>query len=158
MAALGDAYFFRDLAPRELEKVAAIVEQRTFSPGEVIVTGNQPLTNLYVVLDGRVRVAVPVERAQRSEEGTPEEVLVTIGPGEAFGEFSYADHKPASASIVADEKTVVAEIPHQALDALLDTDAPLARKVLRSMLATVVGRLRSTDAELLLARYILRYV
>ena len=85
-------------------------------------------------------------------------MLGHIGPGECFGEFSYADHKSASAWIVAEEPTMVFEIGHHDLDQILDSEPALARKVLKAMLAMVVQRFRSTDAELVLARYVSHYL
>jgi CRP-like cAMP-binding protein len=79
---------------------------------------------------------------------------VHLGPREAFGEFSFADRRPASATVVATEPTEVWEIPYADLDQLLASDPAIALKVFRAMLGMVVGRLRRTDADLAFARYI----
>lgn len=153
---LAQAYFLKDLNARELERIVAVSSEKRFAAGEVIVPIGSDVTSLYVVGSGRVRVVVPVETSGEGAAG--EEVLVSIGPGECFGEFAFADRKPASAGIVAEEPTLAYVIPHVALDEIIEQDLGIARKVLRAMLVMVVERLRSTDAELVLARYIMRYV
>ena len=144
--------FLSNLNPRELDRVQDVVRDRRFAAGDTVVAVAADLHHLHVVRSGRVRVAAD------GDVRSADEVLVTLGPGECFGEFSYADRKPASASIVADEDTVTWEIAYVDLDRLIESDAALGRKLLRGLLEMVVSRLRSTDAELFLTRYILRYV
>lgn len=151
---LSEAYFCRDLTPRELKKLEGIAEEQRLAPGEVIVAVADEINHLFVIRSGEVRVTIPTDAS-----GEPvEEVLARMGPGECFGEFSFADRKPASASIVADQETLVYRVAHADLDRLLESDPALARKVLGAMFRTVVSRLRATAAELVLARYVVRFV
>jgi len=154
MVEIGQAYFLHELTPRELHKVQALAQTRRFTAGEAILTVGGEVSRLYVVGSGTVRVVVPVERRVEAEE----DLLGRMGPGECFGEFSFADRRPASASVIADPECTVHELPFEDLDTLMASDPELARKLLRAMFRTVVARLRSTDADLVMARYVLRYV
>jgi len=154
MEALADVYFLRELTSREREKVNEICVTRQVEAGTTILTVNQDVTELYVIGSGHVRVVVPVEEGA----GADEDVLVSLGPGECFGEFSFVDRAPTSSAVVADEPTVLFALPHADLDALLESDRDLALKLTRAMLRSVVERLRSTDAELAMAHYVARYV
>ena len=168
MKTLAETYFFRGLAPRQIEHIKALAEERSFAKGAYIVEVGQELTYLHVIREGRVRVIVPLRTRADAAPGLPpqgdaderdqEERLAEMGPGESIGEFSYADRKPASATVVALEPTRTFALAHQDLDRLLASDAAIARSVLGAMLERVVGQLRRTDADLVLARYVLRVV
>ncbi len=151
---LREAYFFRELTARELKRFEEVGVERACAAGETIVRVGEDVAHVFVVLEGQVRVIIPTESGGEAVE----EVLARMRPGDCFGEFSFIDRKPASATIIADEATVVFRISHADLDPLLESDGALANKVLRAMLGMLVERIRSTAAELVLARYVARFV
>ena len=154
MADIGEAWFLRDLSPRELDKVKAATGRKRFAAEDAIVQVGEKVGSLYVIDTGAVRVVVPVE----GQHGREEQVLADLAAGDCFGEFSFVDRKPASASVYASEATHLFAIPYRELDRLIEQDPYLARTLLKSLLATIVGRFRRTDATLALARYVIQYV
>ena len=93
------AQVFSTLSPELLEPILASGEERSFGEGEAIVRQGEPGDDLYVILEGRVRV----ERGGRPVE--------SLGEGEFFGEVAVLDGRPRSADVVA-------EIPHEDPQAL----------------------------------------
>lgn len=75
---------FSSLSPQELATVAARLQRRNVTAGEMIVRAGQPRSHLFIVLAGLVEAVVTNDTAV--------EVVGTLGPGEHFGEYAlFAD-------------------------------------------------------------------
>ncbi len=70
---------FKQAGPRQLLALAAYVREVPMWKGQVIYQETDPADGLYVVVDGRVRLA------------TGDQVLAEIGSGEAFGTWALVD-------------------------------------------------------------------
>ena len=97
-------------------------------------------SGLFVVASGLVKVVVT------SEEGE-EMVLVTLGPGEAFGELSIVDGGPRSASAEALEPTVALMITREVLLDLATRDNGLTEALLHT-LGALLRRLTEQASDL----------
>ena len=150
-----DLLLFKDLDDSELNRVQAIAERREYSAGEVILRQGQPADAIYSVLEGAVRVTA-IMADEDEVVGRDEEVLVRLKPGDFFGELSFVDGSVPSLSVIAENGAVLSAVPHEKLRELLDSDGPLCRKVLISMMKILASRLRDTDRELVLSRYFIR--
>ena len=84
---------------------------------------------LIVIMDG----AAEVRRG--------DQVIATIGPGDAVGEMSLLDHREASASVVATTPSEIVVIDGRRFRPLLEEMPSMAV----SLLATVSARLRDAD-------------
>ncbi|MDR2611996.1 MAG: Crp/Fnr family transcriptional regulator [Deltaproteobacteria bacterium] len=73
------APFFRGLDPQDIETFLQIAVLKRFQPGQVIFNRGDPGNALYVLVEGRVRVFV-------SGNGTKEQLLRVLLPGDSFGE------------------------------------------------------------------------
>ncbi|MDH3376113.1 MAG: cyclic nucleotide-binding domain-containing protein [Gammaproteobacteria bacterium] len=115
--------------------------------GDAIITEGQANTALYVVLSGELHVSLP-DRMGRVTGIS----LAARRPGECVGEYSFLDHRPASASVRANQPTELFKITHQAFEGLLGAHSDVARQVYRNLLVALVDRLRASNAELDLFR------
>ena len=117
---------FSALSPDVLQRILASGSERTFAAGEAIVRRGEAGDDLFVVVDGTVRV----ERDGRT--------LVSLGPGEFFGEIAVFDERPRSADVTAETRVRCIAISRDALrDALaLEPEAAWA------MLQVLASRLR----------------
>jgi CRP/FNR family cyclic AMP-dependent transcriptional regulator len=97
-------------------------------------------SGLYVLASGLVKVVVT------SEDGE-EMVLVTLGPGDAFGELSIVDGGPRSASAEALEPTVALVITREVLLDLATRDSGLTEALLRT-LGALLRRLTEQASDL----------
>jgi CRP-like cAMP-binding protein len=75
-----------------------------------------------------------------------------LGTGTHFGETSFADGNPRSATAVARERTELLEISFDKLAAYFDKNPTTALKVYRSLTRFLAGRLRVTTMDLSFSR------
>ncbi|HUZ73001.1 MAG TPA: Crp/Fnr family transcriptional regulator [Stellaceae bacterium] len=85
---------------------------RRIAAGDVLMARFSSGTAVYFILAGRARI---VHHIGESDEVT----IAIVGAGDALGEISAIDGGAASATIIADEDCVVAELPKQEFQALL---------------------------------------
>ena len=140
VVALRRCALFGTVADDALLRVARTLRRRRFRRGEVIFHEGDPGDALHVVAAGSVKISL------ESEDGT-EAILVTLGPGESFGELALLDGSPRSASAVAVEPTETLALGRGALRELMSADDGL-RDALLAGVATALRRLTNQMAEL----------
>lgn len=134
---------FSSLKDRALERVASIAHEESHPIGANIFQHGDVGDKVYLILDGKVRIA-------RQVPGMGEEALAVLGPGQVFGEMALLDESPRSADALAHESCRLLAISKEDLDDLLFRDKELAYEVLWSTVHMLVGRLRSTNDKLTL--------
>jgi CRP/FNR family transcriptional regulator, cyclic AMP receptor protein len=83
--------------------IADLGRRREYAPGDLLFVEGDHSHNVYVCIEGRVRVFLTMPSGR--------ELLVGIKmPGDEFGELSALDGRPRSASASAIDRTVVAEL------------------------------------------------
>jgi CRP/FNR family cyclic AMP-dependent transcriptional regulator len=85
---------FSRLGDDALLEIAPYIQERTFSPGQVIVLEGEPCQAVYFVAQGVVRTG------RLSPEGR-EQVLAYLGPGEPFNLVAALDGGPTLATVDA---------------------------------------------------------
>jgi CRP/FNR family transcriptional regulator, cyclic AMP receptor protein len=90
---LGSIELFRHCTGKDLEAIAAIIEERTLEPGTALCDQGRVAQECFIVLDGTADVEIGGKW------------VAAIGPGETIGEMGLLDHLPRSATVTA--KTVV---------------------------------------------------
>src|SRR5215210_5515689 len=83
---------FRGVPARELERLAPLLQERSFPAGTSILTAEQPGEAVYVLLKGSVKVYL-------THTDGSEVILAILGTGEVLGEMSLADSLGRSASV-----------------------------------------------------------
>lgn len=134
---------FSSLKERALQRLAAITQEEAYPAGTSIFRHGDVGDKLYLILDGRVRIA-------RQIPGMGEEALAVLGAGQVFGEMALLDESPRSADAIAHDSCRLLAISKEDLDDLLFRDKELAYEVLWSTVHMLVGRLRSTNDKLTL--------
>jgi CRP-like cAMP-binding protein len=97
--AIGRSRLFRGVADADLAAIAPMLRQRRYRTGETIFHEGDPGDAMHVIASGRAKISI------ESLEGD-EAILVTLGPGEVFGELVLLDGAPRSADAIAVEPTV----------------------------------------------------
>jgi CRP/FNR family transcriptional regulator, cyclic AMP receptor protein len=126
VALLRRTRLFAELREETLRALADRSIERTFPRHSRLFYQGDPGSALFVLASGLVKVVVT------SEEGE-EMVLVTLGPGEAFGELSIVDGGPRSASAEALEPTVALMITRPVLLELAARDSGLTEALLHAL-------------------------
>ncbi|MFT7394627.1 MAG: CRP/FNR family cyclic AMP-dependent transcriptional regulator [Candidatus Azotimanducaceae bacterium] len=130
--------FFADAPPEALAAVSAAGQERHLIRGDVLFNEGDPPDSLYLVIRGRMAIAIanPIDRR--------ESVVALMEPDDLFGEMSMLDNGPRSAMARALEPTTVLAIPFEPILAMFDQYPKLLWNVTR-MLAQ---RIRVTDEAL----------
>lgn len=126
---------FGNLSVHELIEVLQLVHERTYGPGEAIVTQGEPGLGLYVLIRGEVEV--------RQAGGARGNQIARLGPGEVFGDVSFVDGSPRSATIVACQHAELIGLYRTELLDLMERKPLLASKILFSLARQLSTRLRA---------------
>lgn len=107
-----------------------------YGPGEVVVRHGQPDRSLYIIAEGQLEIVLP-----GTERGAPRR-LALVAPGSVFGEQSFIDGEPRSASVIAATACKVHRLSRESF-ALLQKDEPeLAARLLEDIARVLSLRLR----------------
>jgi CRP-like cAMP-binding protein len=121
---------FAELVPEDLQRLAATATERLYAAGEALVREGDVGDELFVIVEGRVRVV-------RIEAGV-ERLLRTYEAGDHIGELAVLRDRPRAATVLAESDGVRAlVIGGEGLRAIL-RERPEAAM---AMLATLAERL-----------------
>ncbi len=131
---------FRYLGYKELVRVLNITEARNFNDGELIFTEGSSGEELFILLEGKVRL---------HKEDT---FITTLERGDLFGEMALIDRGPRSASASSDGQTRLLIIRRKDFYDIIRNENKLSVKLLWSFVQVLAQRLRKTTADLSGAR------
>lgn len=131
----------------DLIKIYSLGELRLYKPGSNIVIEGESSVGMYVVLEGQVGIF----KAGRGphDEG---HLLAHLGPGMCFGEMSFIDHKPRSATVAAQNKVLTYFLEGGVWQRALEQDPALALRFYRNFSEVLSVRLRSLDEQFILSQ------
>jgi len=132
---------FQSLSSEQLRKVAGIATRRDAAAGEEIFREGDPGGEMFVVVEGKVRISKHVE-------GVGEEALSILEPGSYFGEMAMIDDAPRSADARAHVACALAVVRREDLDHLMFIDKDLAYDLLWTFVRTLTVRLRETNDKI----------
>jgi CRP-like cAMP-binding protein len=135
---LAQTDFFADAEPAVLGEIAAAGHERHLIRGDVLFHEGDAPESLYLVIRGRVAIAIanPIDRR--------ESVVALMETGDLFGEMGMLDGGPRSALARALEPTAVMSIPYEPILAMFDAHPKLLWNVTRLL----AQRIRVTDEAL----------
>src|SRR5262245_35476952 len=128
---------FGGLDPREIEACAAAFREVRFSKGEMVFGRGDPGVRLFIVVEGRVRLAVT------SEEGR-ELSFRHAAAGDLFGEIATLDGSSRTADAVAITDVTAYALDRHALRQLWVTREGISQGII----AFLCRRLRDTTTQL----------
>jgi PPM family protein phosphatase len=131
---------FARLTERELLRVMQAVEVRAYNDGEVVIREGDRGDELFIVLEGRVRVS------------RGEATLTDLGPGEHVGEMALIRSAPRSATVTAVGSAELIAIRRADFFEILRKEHEVAVKMLWQFLGVLADRLDQTNTELHHAR------
>lgn len=151
--ALGQTMLFGALDDAPLLALAKASRSKSYAKGQVVLFAGDRGGDVLVVASGRLKVVA------RSPEGT--DMVLTIAlPGDSLGELSLFDLEPRSATIEAQEASVVVTVPHEVVRSVIRSHPDLAEELLRQQ-ASIVRRLSGLVGDLVfldLPRRVAKYV
>jgi len=127
---LMDMSFFADLTHDELKAISKIVKKKEYKTGETIFKENEDGTSMYVIRKGEVKAC----------KAAPDGELMTLTmmkDGDIFGEMSFLDERPRSATIVSVSHTEVYSLEKHDFEKLIDAYPRMVYKILKNIIFTV---------------------
>jgi aspartate ammonia-lyase len=119
----------------EIAFLAAHTRVLGYLPGSYIFHENQPRRFFGVILKGRI--------ALQKGPGSRARVLHVLAKGETFGELSFFDDFPHSASALVVESAEVLEIPRETVERMAVEQPGLHARLARSAAKTIASRVGS---------------
>lgn len=138
---LHEIELFGDRKPETLSALESRMEQRAYKAGETIFSCGDEGDALFLIRRGEVRILLPVD------EGHSHHVS-TFGRGAFFGEMSFLDGNPRSATAVAYFDTDLYVISREAFDQLSEDHKKITMNLLEGLARVLAGRLRYANAEI----------
>jgi CRP-like cAMP-binding protein len=108
--------------------------ERTIEPGSTLLREGNRTDGIFVVIRGRFSVRT---------ENFEDDHLAKLGAGELIGEISFLEGSPASATIVAEQESVVLAVSHQELKERILQDLAFAARLYRTFALVAERRLRN---------------
>lgn len=121
---------FKDLSAEDLAKIERRCHVRRYVPQEQIIDREGASGDVYVVIDGKVRV---VNYSASGREISFDDLL----PGAYFGEISALDGQPRSATVMAVDNALILAVPRRAFLDVLAGHPEVALKVMRRLAGIV---------------------
>lgn len=131
-------YLLGVLDDRDIEWLAQNGTRQHASAGTELITENQPIESLYIVLDGELSVCVQSTRME----------IARLRAGEIVGELSLVDTQPSSASVISVTDSWLLSIPRELLSLRLSKDVAFAARFYHSIAMFLSERLRTTVSRL----------
>lgn len=129
VAILSETPMFAGLSTRALRRLAAMLFEKAYAPGDVVFFTGDPAQALFVVLDGSVEILIPVPGG--------EDRVASCGPGTVFGELALINDLPRSATARATAPTQLLILYHADFEELLKRHRRVAVVVMQNLLVTL---------------------
>jgi len=131
---LRQAPLFAGLDDDAAQALANSMSSQSMRRGEVLFNEGDPGDRLFVVIDGKIKLG-------RTSPDGRENLLAILGPGQMFGELSFFDPGPRSATATAVTEVDLRVLGHEALEPILAQHSGVAQALLHQL----AGRLRRTN-------------
>ena len=126
--------FFQGIDPMDIGKLMSYGVTKTLRENVTIFKKGDPGTEMYVILEGKVRI---------SDGDT---VIAELGPGDTFGEMAVLAGAPRSADAVTTEIANVFILSEEQIQRLMGKR--VAIRILLNIVATLSKRLREMDKKI----------
>ncbi|HPD18754.1 MAG TPA: cyclic nucleotide-binding domain-containing protein [Candidatus Goldiibacteriota bacterium] len=97
---------------------------KRYSKGEYIFREGDHGEEMFIIHQGKVNIT------KKTDEG--EKILVTLGPGDFFGEMAVIDKGPRSASAIAVEDTTCIVLDEDLFEQQMQRNAKIVKKILKN--------------------------
>ena len=142
---------FYQLTQTQLELIANITHEVTYSAGQIVFEENSSSKELYIIVHGAVEILVnPAMVSGRNITIVQNKVVIaTLKRGQSFGEVALVDEGLRSATTRASVKdTLLLIIPRDKLILLCETYPQLGYRLMYNLAADLAMKMRNTDMKI----------
>ena len=137
---LRDLVFFSDLTDSELATVATVTNKQDFKLGDTVFKESEDGQSLFIIKKGEVKAC---KIAPDGDLFT----LTIMKDGDIFGEMSFLDGRPRSATIVAVSDLETYVIDKFDFETLVDGTPRIIYKLLRNIVFTIHSIVRGMNVR-----------
>lgn len=155
---LKDSFFFETLTDEELQQLAQQAQQRVCAPNEKLFTEGQPTENLYMLVQGKIRLSYFREEVENTDISTSQRKAVEIPirtiseSGQVIGWMGLLSNSKHDVSTTILEPSLLFYWPKSFFEACFE-NVDLKKRLMERCVWKVGGRLRSTRIHLIAQRY-----
>jgi CRP-like cAMP-binding protein len=125
---LAGVSFFDGFRDEDLRRVGELSDEVELPAGTIVVDQGDPGTHCFVVLEGTASVYVRGEH------------VASVGPGSMIGEMALVDHRPRTATVVADTDLTLLRFDSKAFARLLEEMPKASERVMTLLRARLQPR------------------
>jgi CRP/FNR family transcriptional regulator, cyclic AMP receptor protein len=125
-------FLLGQLTDEDAEWMGRVGQRRRVAPGEVLIHEGRHVAPLYILLSGKVEV---------SASGVGK--VATMEVGDVFGEMSFVDAMPPSATVRAEQPSIVLAVDKGELARRIGEDAAFGCRFYRALAIFLSDRLRA---------------
>lgn len=129
-----------DFRDEDLALLAGVLRERQFVAGDLVVNEGEIGSDLFLLLAGEVAVLRTGARSEQKQ-------VAVIGAGEIFGEMSFLDRKPRTASVRAVKTSRVLVLTRDRFESLYQENLGVYARFLRLIADTITARLRKLGLQ-----------
>lgn len=129
-----------DFRDEDLALLAGVLRERQFVAGDLLVNEGEIGSDLFLLLAGEVAVLRTGARNEQKQ-------VAVIGAGEIFGEMSFLDRKPRTASVRAAKTSRVLVLTREKFELLYQENLGVYARFLRLIADTITARLRKLGLQ-----------
>jgi CRP/FNR family cyclic AMP-dependent transcriptional regulator len=127
------------LEDEDVDWLISVGQRWELDPGSVLIQEGQPSEFIFLVLDGLLEVSI---------EGSNPQSIAQLAAGEVVGEMSFVDGQLPSATVSAQQHSLVLAIDATLLRQQLGQDVWFAARFFKALSILLSSRLRSTVKHL----------
>lgn len=143
------ATLFSGLSEEEISKLKSYMEPRNYKPLEAIFLEEMEGNAIFLVQNGTVKISKIADNEEEQNSKETEKVMTYFRSGDIFGEMSFIDNMPRSASAYAVEDCELYIFKRSSFEKMVEEDPRFAIKVLMNIARIISQRLRRTDEILI---------
>jgi CRP/FNR family cyclic AMP-dependent transcriptional regulator len=144
---LSNFEIFKELSGDDLKKIHANCQRLKFKEADILMKEGQRNAALYIIIKGQAEVCLPEQNGKIKHKRPTKVKLIIDNEGDFFGEYSFIDSKPASASVIATQAGELIKITKHNMDNILENNDRIAKTVYLNILKILVERLRNINKE-----------
>jgi len=144
---LSNFEIFKGLTEDDLKKIHANCQRLKFKETDILIREGQSNSAIFIVINGQMEVCLPEQNGEIKYKRPTKVKLAIENEGDFFGEYSFIDSKPASASVIATQAGELIKITKHNLDNILENNDRIAKTVYLNILKILVERLRHINKE-----------
>lgn len=133
-------FLFGELNDDDIDWLITAGKIAKVPPHKILITENEPLENLYILLEGSVSVSIFALDQVRE--------IAVLKSGEIFGELSFMDNRLPTASVETIEECLVLSVPRHKISQRLYQDIGFSARFYRAIATFLANRLRNTVTSL----------